>query len=189
MMPNRPGSVLIHLLLTVVCAALAAGCSGRVEAPQVASLGAPAADEASSDARDEDLTTEQALIKLTTCLRKEGLDVPDPKVDSSGNLQLLFGERATFDPNSASAKSAFDRCRKYIDGILQSFTPADIVTVRDTLVDYAKCMRANGYDLPDPNLLSQKGPFGDLDVKNPRFIKADEACRPVLERIQEVISS
>lgn len=134
------------------------------------------------------LDPEQALLRLTRCLREEGLDVPDPKVDASGNLQLLIGERPSFDPDSAAAQSAIKACQKYIQGIIQSFSADDLADIRDATVEYAQCLRKEGYDVPDPKFLSREGPFPTLDRDDERFIKADKVCQPKLQRIQEVLS-
>jgi hypothetical protein len=202
------------LLLSIICAVLTGVAVGRASAggtgatsaataPAQYSSGSlvPAAADASGKAlavKSETGTTstsstskldpEQALLRLTRCLREEGLDVPDPKVDASGNLQLFTGERPRFDPDSAVAKNAIKVCQKYIQGIIQSFSADDLADIRDATVAYAQCLRKEGYDVPDPNFLSREGPFPTIDRNDKRFIEADKVCQPKLQRIQEVLS-
>lgn len=194
MLPTRHANLsrITRAVMLVMAMLIASGCAGGTDAPNVATLkgvdgGGTAGAGSSGSARSEELSTEQALIKLSRCLRKQGLDVPDPKVDSQGNLQLLFGQDQRFDPSSAKAQAAFKVCRPLLDGIIQSFSPADITEIRDTMVKYAACVRKNGFDLPDPNFFNRDGPFGKVDLKDPRYKRADVICRPVLQRIQEVL--
>ena len=46
------------------------------------------ADTPIPDAADEDLDDEVLMIEFTECLRNEGLEVADPKVDTDGNIQF-----------------------------------------------------------------------------------------------------
>jgi hypothetical protein len=57
---------------------------------------------------------------------------------------------------------------------------------RDAALDYAKCMREHGVDMPDPQFqgggIMQRGP----DEKTPRATveKAQEACKEIQERME-----
>ena len=67
---------------------------------------------------------------------------------------------------------------------------------RDTVLEFTKCMRANGVDIPDPNF-SQGGNFSigpgrgsgaNIDPGDPKFRAAMDKCRPILQSIQQQIS-
>jgi hypothetical protein len=52
----------------------------------------------------------------------------------------------------------------------------------DSLLEYAGCMRENGFDMPDPDL-SDGGVVIDLGMSgpdDPAFAAADEVCREIL---------
>lgn len=190
----RPIATLVVVLASMF---VAAGCGSSSEAPRVATLkGTPQAAAArqleraggSAVSGESKLTPEQAILRFTKCLRDNGVDVPDPDVDSAGNLRLDFGAGADIDPDDPAVKRAQEECRPYSSAIIQSFSPDDIVALRDTLVDYAACLRKNGLDVPDPNFLSSEGPFPSLDPKDPAFVRANQSCERVLARIAEVIN-
>jgi hypothetical protein len=56
---------------------------------------------------------------------------------------------------------------------------------RKAMLDYAKCMRANGIDMPDPQFdgghVTQKGP---RKVNEAAMRKADEACESIRDRVK-----
>jgi hypothetical protein len=188
----------IATLVAVIASALvASGCGTSSEAPRVATLqGTPQAAAARQLERaggaasqgDSKLTPEQAILRFTKCFRDNGVDVPDPDVDSAGNLRLDFGSSADIDPDDPAVKRAQEICRPLADAIIQSFSPDDIVALRDTLVEYAACLRRGGLDVPDPNFLSSEGPFPTLDPEDPAFIRANRKCERVLAGIAEVIN-
>ncbi len=55
------------------------------------------------------------------------------------------------------------------------------------MLEYARCMRDEGVDMPDPDF-SQGGGFigmgGDVDPDDPDFRAADEVCRSILEEVR-----
>jgi hypothetical protein len=80
-------------------------------------------------------------------------------------------------------------CSEYLEGIALGFEGRDTTEFQDTLLEYASCMRENGYDMPDPDLSGFQpgsgqggggGIFGGLeDRSDPTFIAADEVCRDI----------
>jgi hypothetical protein len=188
----------VSTLVAVIASMLvASGCGASSEAPRIATLqgtsqaaAARQLEQASGSASSGDakLTPEQAILRFTKCFRDNGVDVPDPDVDSAGNLRLDFGSGADIDPEDPAVKRAQEICRPLANAIIQSFSPDDIVALRDTLVEYAACLRRAGLDVPDPNFLSSEGPFPTLDPKDPAFIRANRRCERVLAGIAEVIN-
>lgn len=58
---------------------------------------------------------------------------------------------------------------------------------RDAMLDFAKCMREHGVDMPDP----QPGERGGIQIGGPgmeadkaTMVKAQEACQKILERVR-----
>jgi hypothetical protein len=174
----------------VTSAALAAalsGCGGGDDGDGLATLeGGSTVQEGSGDA---ELDAEQSILALTECMRQEGVDVPDPEFDDAGNLRLQslasIGEAtATIDPDELEA--AAEACREYMVGVAQVFQSIDRTAIEDRLFELASCMRDNGFDMPDPDFTISVGgtdaggpgdPFGEIDVEDPAFEAAFEACR------------
>ncbi|MEU4447175.1 hypothetical protein AB0K14_37510 [Actinosynnema sp. NPDC050801] len=50
----------------------------------------------------------------------------------------------------------------------------------DRLREFARCMRDNGVDVPDPEPGGKPGGFGKVDRTDPDFERAREACRELL---------
>jgi hypothetical protein len=180
------GPAALALLASLVLAA----CGGSSSAaPGVASIAdsttstadnAAAATPASSQA-----DREAALLKASQCMRQNGVkDFPDPTVDSSGNVRPGGGAR-TFDRNDPNVRKAFQACQKYFAAARPQFTPEQQQQLQDTLLKYAKCMRQNGYDMPDPQFgTGGGGPggglFRDINRSDPTFKKANTACQSIL---------
>jgi len=176
-------------------AILATACGGDENGSQVASLEnetstTAAADNGQSSAEE----TEQAILELTSCLRDNGLDIEDPTVDASGNVDFgNFGDLSEIDEEVA--EQALDACRDLLDGVTLGFQDQiDFTAIEDGLLDYAVCMRDNGFDLPDPDFSldaffgggpdgEQQGPFGDIDPEDPAFVAANSECEYILTQI------
>ena len=138
--------------------------------------------------------TEQAILDLTSCLRDNGLDIEDPTVDASGNVDFgNFGDLSEVDDEVA--EQALDACRDLLDGVTLGFADQiDFTAIEDGLLEYAVCMRDNGFDLPDPDFSldaffgggpdgEQQGPFGDIDPDDPAFAAANEECEYILTQM------
>jgi len=130
---------------------------------------------------------EQALLDFTQCMRDEGIDIPDPEVDTEGNLRPSRPEPGTFEREDVQA--ARETCSEFLDGVTLGFRDQDRTEIEDTLLEFAACMRDNGYDMPDPDFSTEPGagggpgggggPFGELDPDDPAFQAASEVCQDI----------
>ena len=179
------------VLLIAVLALVATACGGAAGADDgVASLDdTTALDSPASSVAAAEPTREEALLAFTACLRDQGVDVNDPTVDAAGNLRL---ER----PNNAQGDADFDRdafraareaCVEHLEGVTLGFRDEDSTEIEDQLLEFAECVRENGYDMPDPDFSALGagggpggGPFGQLDREDPAFQAAAEACSDIL---------
>jgi len=142
-----------------------------------------------ADDRDAVLDAEESILALVECMRVEGVDIPDPEFDDRGNLRLVsladLGEAVeAVDPDDLEA--AVEACEQYLVGVAQVFQSIDRTAIEDRLVEFAACMREQGFDLPDPDFSGgfpgegdgppQGGPFGDIDTDDPAFQRAYDAC-------------
>ena len=180
-----PGS---NLLTIAAC-----GGSGD-EGSGVASLStidAGSDDSATGVNSEAEVDPEQAMLELTQCVRDQGIDIADPTVDTDGNPRLArpeFGE----DGPPEGFREAIQECAGLIEGVTLGRQGQDLSGLQDTLVEYAACMRTNGYEMDDPDFSSFGQPgegggpgqggrvFGDIDRENPDFIAANEQCEDVL---------
>ncbi len=182
----------------VALALIAAACGGGSQSDGVASLEddvtAPLAAGGDSSTDGSVATTEVdaelAMLEFTQCLRDQGLDVSDPEVDADGNLQFGGrpggggGEDPDFDREAF--REARTACAHILQGVSLEFREFDRTDIEDTLVEFASCMRTNGYDMPDPDFSGEPGsgggggPFADIDRDDPAFVTASEACQDVL---------
>jgi hypothetical protein len=183
------------LPLVGVVAMLAAACSGAATTSGVASLEAdqttaPANDDiASAEGADEDI--EGALLAFAECMREHGIDMEDPTVDADGNVQFgRFGGgqgqpgEEGFDRDAVRA--ARETCGDHLENATLGFRGGGNEDFQDTLLEFAQCMRDNGYDMDDPDFSGGDGggpgggPLGQLDRDAPAFQEAQETCADIL---------
>ncbi|MET0493277.1 MAG: hypothetical protein ABW000_09135 [Actinoplanes sp.] len=166
---------LIPALLAAAVLALSA-CGGDGGGSKVATLDDGTATTAPSAAASGDL--EKKLNDYLECLRKQGADVPDATVDENG--QVSFGQ-----PPAGFDRDAFTKAQKVCgdlpDGLTTAFDNMDQSQVQDTALKFAQCMRAEGVDVPDPDMskLGKGNPFGELDRDDPKTAAAIEVCQKV----------
>ena len=179
-------------ILLVAVALLAAACSGSDGSDGVASLEsddevlAADADAGPDEGTAAEVDDEEAMLAFAQCLRDQGLDIADPEVDDDGNLRLARptpGEGEQIDREAF--RTARDACADILEGVSFGFREFDRTEIEDTLVEFATCMRDNGYEMPDPDFSTQPGPggggpFGDIDPDDPAFEAANEACQDIL---------
>jgi hypothetical protein len=189
--------------LVVVVGLAAAGCASDAGAEtesgddiDIASLeGGGAATTVVEEVADQEIDLEEAMLDFIACLRDQGFDIPDPQMDENGNFYFRMG--AGLDRSQMEGfMEARDACREHLEGVAQRFERMDRTEMEDTLLEFAACMRDNGYDMPDPDLSFGRrsygdsgggpgsgpggGPFGGgLDPEDPAFQTALEACRDI----------
>ncbi|WP_409058305.1 hypothetical protein [Streptomyces sp. SYP-A7185] len=115
-----------------------------------------------------------AAFKERECLRKHGLDVPEPKAgeDTRG---ITIGGDLSKDKMEAAMKECTGKNGRPGGG---SVSQAD----KDKMLKYAQCMRKNGFDMPDPKfdggaMEAQKMPEG---AEAKKMEKAAKACKDIV---------
>ncbi len=181
------------MLLVAVMALVATACGGSADADDgVASLDGSLQLDGATDTTAPVLSEEEALLAFTACLRDAGVDIDDPTVDSEGNLRIARpnagagsgGDSGNFDREAFRA--ARDECGEFLEGVALGFRDTDRTEIEDQLLEFAACVRDNGYDIDDPDFSSTPGqgggggPFGDIDREDPAFVAAAEACQDLL---------
>jgi len=194
-MPRRL-SVLMALVLLAAGAALAlAGCGGSEDAGVApADVGST---EASSDGESQDvadLDSEEAMLAFARCMREHGVNVPDPQPDENGRLRFQIQGRPGDEDKLREAQEA---CGQYLEAARPELTEEEQAERYDQALAFARCMRDEGIDFPDPQP-DGFGPGGgggangppEFDADEPAFQEALETCQdklgefggPILQR-------
>ncbi|MCP3975389.1 MAG: hypothetical protein GY720_12970 [bacterium] len=188
------------LVLLLAFGLLMAACSGSGDSDSgVASLetdDTTVTGAGVDDQSNDDVDPEQAMLALAACLRDQGLDIEDPTVDSDGNVQFggFRGAATEGEIDREAMRAAMDSCQEELGGVVLGFGRSgfDPTELEDIMVEYAACMRDNGYDMDDPDLSGfgpgsggepgqgGGGPFGAIDRDDPDFVTANETCGDIL---------
>jgi hypothetical protein len=144
---SRAAAVAVGVLVLAACND--SGDSG------IAHLSANATATASANA-DSGSAEEQALA-YAQCMRDNGVDFPDPTVDSEGNLSFegAFGrsQEGGFDPGDTSFTDAQDACGDLMEGLVLGGGVAggnfDSTAMQDSMLAYTECLRSEGLDVGD----------------------------------------
>jgi hypothetical protein len=182
------GSTLVALLM--VAALLMTACGGPDHSDQVASLEDASTTTSTTLAFSELEVDEEAAIAFSQCMRDQGLDFPDPTVDADGNLRMgeldLQNFGATPEEIQQNLQRAFDACSDYLGGVTFGAVMENMTALEDRFLEFAACVREHGYDMADPDFTTASGfiDFGDLDLDDPAFQAALEACRHVFTDFQ-----
>jgi hypothetical protein len=180
------------ILLFATIGLVAAACSGNGDPAGVASLDDVVAALSPPEQPAAEVDSEQAMLDLAACLRENGIDIEDPTVDADGNVQFggLRGAAENSGVDPETARAAMEACVENIEGVSlgRRGDDFDVTAFQDALLEFAACMRSNGYDMPDPDFSGGGGgpggggggPFGQIDRADPDFIAAEEACSDIM---------
>jgi hypothetical protein len=151
-------------LMTVVVTSLAlAACGG---------------DGGSGGGKSNREEMEEYALRNAECLRGHGIDVPDPKPGQG----LLMDNR---DVNPQEFERAQRACEKKLGKPpAPDLSPQEEREFRDAMLNYARCMRAEGIDMPDPTFgangevrVQVKGRGRSDPESDPVFKAAEAKCR------------
>ena len=151
----------------------------------VASIGGASTTTAQASGTVTPANREAALLKAAQCMRSNGVPTyPDPVVDSNGNVRP--GDLGTeLNRNDPAVQKARTACRALFQAARPQFSPAQRQKLQDSLLAFAKCVRAHGYNMPDPTFGGTpgqgRGPFNGVNRNDPAFVKARAACQSILQ--------
>jgi hypothetical protein len=157
-------SVLFVTPLTALLALTA--CGGTASDNGVASVGGAKGSATPSAAGRASMNPQDAKLRYARCLRAHGVNMPDDDKDLP---------KAGVSIPEAAEKA----CREWLQGVTVPIDANDPET-RDRFLKVARCMRAHGFDWPDPRPGTLGGPPPDYDGGNdkPRFKKTLTGCWP-----------
>ncbi len=168
------GTVAAAGLAAVLALAACGGSSSSSAAKKVASLSGAGATTTTISTADR----ETAALNWAKCMRQNGVNVPDPQFDSNGRPQFnnpsggttgttVAGQRGGFfggaNRDNPKFQAASQACQKYRDQFRSNFQldPAQQAQQQKNLLAFAKCMRDQGINFPDPTFDSNGRPqFG-----------------------------
>jgi hypothetical protein len=175
------------LLLLAVGAALALGACGSSDDNGGSGSGTKSQDDKAFE----------GALKYAKCMREHGIDMPDPqRVGSGGIKQTMNGK-----PGSRAKMDAANKdCQKYMQiGGGRAPSAAEQAKAKDAMLAYAKCMRDNGVDMPDPKFSNsgggvtfqlggpgnKGGSTGGPNPDSPTFKAADKVCHSKLADLEK----
>jgi hypothetical protein len=164
----------MRILRTAVAAGLAlaalalVACGGDDPAP------------ASSGQKGPDEQTKKAMLAFAQCMREHGIDMPDPKFNEGGGVVMQSGGKGTTPEQQRAAEQACAKYQKQIKPPAGANSPEREAKFRQAALANARCMRAHGINMPDP----QFGENGEvrqrigpgIEPTDPKFQAAQKAC-------------
>jgi hypothetical protein len=102
---------------------------------------------------------QDAALKFADCMRKHGVNMPDPKVDGNGGMSIEIQGGPPGAGGNASAQqktmgTAQKACQHFMDDVApqRDLSPEEVAKMQDQQRALAQCMRGKGYDMPDPKV-------------------------------------
>jgi hypothetical protein len=147
-----------------------------------------ACGDSSDNNSGADGQNEEQALKFARCMRDNGVEMPDPVQNSDGTTEMRIQSRRASGgagrtgPDPARVDKAMEACRKYAPNGGEPPSAAERQEMQDQALEFARCMRENGVDMPDPKVsngggIAIGGPGSSIRPDSPSFKKAEEACR------------
>jgi hypothetical protein len=173
----------LHQLLAVPLLVVAlAGCGGTaaggdgIASAEGDTSGTPA--PSSNPSSGASMDPEERALKFAQCMRENGVPMEDPVAGKPRTLKVDRGDK--------KFQAAMEKCRQYSpfgEGG-QTLSPEE----QQKMLEFTKCMREHGIDMPDPDPNSgpgiKFGPGSKVNPEDPKFQAAMEACRQYMPQRQ-----
>ena len=132
-------------------------------------------DDGSGGSADDRAQFREAALKYAECMRRNGVDMPDPAPGE--------GLRFTAPPGGPTAtfERAERECRKHLEDVRPpELSEEEEREFRERALEHARCMREHGFDMPDPTF-GEGGRVemrlgGGIDPNDPAFQEAQREC-------------
>jgi hypothetical protein len=166
-------AVPLLLVALVGCGGTAAGDDGGIASAEDSTGSETASPEASSSpTTGQSMDPQERQLKFAQCMRANGIPMEDPD-PNGGPVQIKIPR------GDAKVQAAMEKCRQYApfgEGG-RSMSPEE----QQKMLDFTKCMRENGIDMPDPDPNGGAGirinPGDGINPDDPKFKAAIEKCR------------
>ena len=118
---------------------------------------------------DASASNEEAKLEFAECMRAHGIEVEDPK---PGKSMIVGGD-------GPGTKKALAACNGKLGDAGQEVSAGKDEEINEGALAFAKCMREEGIQMGDPEILGP-GKFhldlNGIDPNSPAFKAAQEAC-------------
>lgn len=179
--------VALLLVMAALLVTTATACGDKSGNNGVATLGGTSGSSDDADnGENSDKSAEDQALEFSKCMRENGVpDFPDPEFNDEGGIMINRSGGPDSVDREAEEK-AMKACEDKMPRGGGNFSEEDRAKMQDAFLEYAKCMRENGIDMPDPDFSEGGGAFrmgvgGDgMNPDDPAFKKADEACHDKL---------
>ncbi|HYZ27909.1 MAG TPA: hypothetical protein VE570_02555 [Thermoleophilaceae bacterium] len=126
-------------------------------------------------------------LAFAACLRKAGIDAPDPQRDANGGLRQELRVPKGISPKRM--EQIQKDCQRKSGFAPKPPSKEQQARFFDRALKFARCMRAHGVDVPDPQpakggIVIQKRGAGAAnvgpDIESPAFRRAQQACQSLM---------
>ena len=167
-------------LAACLAAAALAGCAGAGGGDDEGGR-SPANDSGGVKARGGQAMID-AQAAMARCMRRQGIDFPDPR--PGGGFEFEPGKSGIDTQQLRVAERKCGRYRRAIAEAAPRTSAREQQRNRDLTLRYARCMREQGADVPDPRPGGEDGGMAvevPADAKsNPTFQRAARKCERIL---------
>jgi hypothetical protein len=131
---------------------------------------------------------QEGALKFARCMREHGIDMPDPEIGENGLVKIGPGPgQGPQDADSPEHRRALDACGKHLEEGGEAPDDATMAKHRDAFVAYARCMRAEGVNVPDPGpeggVVFEVGDPNAPNPESPAYKAADKICHKHLAAV------
>ncbi|MCP3972898.1 MAG: hypothetical protein GY720_00225 [bacterium] len=142
----------LALLGAMLFVLAACGGDGTSTAPTLPTVNAAEAGGSTTTTTTEAIAPEEAFQQYSECMREHGIEMPDPTSGGDGTISLSgdsFGVEAL---DFEALEEAAAACDSILEDAFGEFemTPEQQAEMRDRELAFAKCLRDNDIDWPDP---------------------------------------
>ena len=168
------------LALTSCLAVVAlAGCGGGGQGDEGARAPTGGADGVHARGGQALIDAQAAMAR---CMRRHGVDFPDP--EPGRGFELDPGESRIDEARLRAAEHKCDRYRRAIAQAAPQPSEGERRRARDLTLRYARCMRRQGADVPDPRA---DGEGGGMAVEVPADAKSDPSFQQAARRCEGLL--
>ena len=178
---RRRRILLLPVVLALGVLSAACGTSGA-DNDGVASAGNGGSAKNAGDGKKK-TDPQQAGLDFARCMREHGIDMPDPKADGGGMVMIGpgagDGSVSAAPAPPAGFQEADKACRHHLEGLIADGGGALDLKEQDRALKFAKCMRENGVNMPDPDFSNGRVQIAigeGFQPESETFKAAQKAC-------------
>jgi predicted small secreted protein len=165
--------------VTVALALTLTGCGNGVD------LGIGDGDSEPTATAATESERRQAMLDYAKCMREQGIDMPDPQFNGDGGVLMQQGKAGETPPDKELVEAAEAACKQHrekAEAGLQKPSAEEQQKMKESMLAFARCMREQGVDFPDPNFdedgrVTQHLDGTQIDPESQKFKDAEKLCR------------